>query len=266
MSARIVPLRLLPREGAGSPRERPGGGPMLVETIRAALRAHADKAKAPAMQAYMKSTMPFLGVPRPVLDRIVIDAVKLQPLASTGELIEAMAALWRHARFREERYAAIELPTCSRAHRVLIAPALLPLVEEMIVTGAWWDHVDDLSGNVLAELLRAYPADVKPRLSRWAKGGDMWLRRAAMLCQRKLRGADFDAVLFYETVVASVGPKARFADEFFIRKGIGWALRERSCAAPDEVAAFCREYDAQLSPLTKREALRVIAKRAAARR
>jgi 3-methyladenine DNA glycosylase AlkD len=234
---------------------------MLVEAIRAALRAHADAEKAPAMQAYMKSAMPFFGVARLVLDRVVVDAVKAQPLSSTAELFTAMAALWRNARHREERYAAIELPTCIGAHRRLIAPALLPLVEEMIVTGAWWDHVDDLSGNVLAELLRAHPDDVKPLLRRWAKGDDMWLRRAAMLCQRKLRGADFDAVLFYETVLASIGGKTKFADEFFIRKGIGWALRERSYAAPDEVMAFCREYDAQLSPLTKREALRVIAKR-----
>jgi 3-methyladenine DNA glycosylase AlkD len=239
---------------------------MLVDTIRAALRAHADAAKAPAMQAYMKSTMPFLGVPRPVLDRIVVDTVKARPLSSTDELISAMTALWRPAQFREERYAAIELPTCTAAHRKLLAPTLLPLVEEMIVTGAWWDHVDDLSGNVLAELLRAYPADVKPLLRRWAKGNDMWLRRAAMLCQRKLRGAHFDAVLFYETMLPSIGPKASFAGEFFIRKGIGWALRERSYQAPDEVAAFCREYDAQLSPLTKREALRVIAKRDATKK
>ena len=230
----------------------------LIDTIRRALHAHADPVKAPAMQAYMKSAMPFLGVPRPVLDRIVVDAAKAQPLTSTPALIDAMAALWRPARFREERYAAIELPTCTRTHRKLIAPALLPLVEEMIVTGAWWDHVDDIAGNVLAELLCLFPADVKPRLRRWANGDDLWLRRAAFLCQRKLRGADFDAALFYETILPSIGSKATFADEFFIRKGIGWALRERSYDAPEEVEAFCREYDARLSPLTKREALRVI--------
>ncbi len=234
----------------------------LVDTIRLALRAQADPIKAPAMQAYMKSAMPFLGVPRPALDHIVDDAAKAHPLNSTDELIDAMTALWRDARHREERYAAIELPTCGRAHRVLITPALLPLVENMVVTGAWWDHVDDLSGNVLAELLRAFPDEMKPLLRRWAKGDDMWLRRAAMLCQRKLRGAHFDALLFYETILPSVGTNAPFADEFFIRKGIGWALRERSYAEPDEVLAFCREYDACLSPLTKREALKVVVKRA----
>jgi 3-methyladenine DNA glycosylase AlkD len=232
----------------------------IATTIRDTLRAHADPTKAPAMQAYMKSAMPFLGVARPVLDRIVADAAKAQPLPTTAALADAMGDLWRDARVREERYAAIELPTCTAAHRKLIAPSLLPLVEEMIVTGAWWDHVDDIAGNVLAELLRRFAPDVKPRLRRWAKGDDLWLRRAAMLCQRKLRGADFDAVLFYETILPSLGDP-RFAGEFFIRKGIGWALRERAYAAPDEVIAFCREYDAVLSPLTKREALRAITRR-----
>ena len=70
----------------------------------------------------------------------------------------------------------------------------------------------------------------------------------------------FDAVLLYETILPSIG-QARFANEFFIRKSIGWALRERSYAAPDEVQAFCQEYAAQLSPLTVREALKVIHKR-----
>lgn len=67
-------------------------------------------------------------------------------------------------------------------------------------------------------------------------------------------------MLLYATILPSIG-RGRFADQFFIRKGIGWAQRERSYAAPAEVAAFCREYAMQLSPLTQREALRAIEKR-----
>ncbi len=70
----------------------------------------------------------------------------------------------------------------------------------------------------------------------------------------------FDAVLLYDTILPSIG-KGKFANEFFIRKGIGWALRERSYAAAEEVQMFCEEYAAQLSPLTVREALKVIHKR-----
>jgi len=137
---------------------------------------------------------------------------------------------------------------------------LLPLLEEMIATGAWCDYCDDISGNELATLLERHPREMKPPLRRWAKGGDLWPRRAAMLCQRGLGPASFDAGLLYDCILPSIG-SGRFADEFFIRKGIGWALRERSYAAPDEVVAFCREYADQLSPLTRREALKVIARR-----
>jgi 3-methyladenine DNA glycosylase AlkD len=171
-----------------------------------------------------------------------------------------MRALWRGARFREERYAAVELPRLGRVHPKLVNLDLLPLLEEIIVAGAWWDLVDDISGNVLARLLERHPAAMKPLLRRWANGDDLWLRRAAMLVHRNVSDQAFDAVLLYETILPSIG-QGKFANEFFIRKGIGWALRERSYAAPEEVRAFCLEYARQLSPLTVREALKVIDKR-----
>jgi 3-methyladenine DNA glycosylase AlkD len=100
---------------------------------------------------------------------------------------------------------------------------------------------------------------MKSVMRRWARSDDLWLRRAAMLSQRRLKPG-FDPVLLYETILPSIAPSP-WAGEFFLRKGIGWALRERSYDAPEEVQAFCREYAARLSPLTKREALRAIARR-----
>jgi 3-methyladenine DNA glycosylase AlkD len=183
------------------------------------------------------------------------EAVRAHPLPDTRTLASAMQRLWRTARTREERYAAMELARVGR-HAALLGPELLPVYEEMITDGAWWDICDDISGNALARLLAAHPATMKTLLRRWAGGGDLWLRRAAMLCQRRLK-TGFDARLLYDCILPSIGD-GRFADEFFIRKGIGWALRERAYAAPDEVRAFCREYRARLAPLTLREALRVV--------
>jgi 3-methyladenine DNA glycosylase AlkD len=234
----------------------------LIESLRAAFAAHADPAKAGAMQAYMKSALPFYGIPAPPRRQLTVAAAKAHPAAGSAALLAIMRALWRGARYREERYAAIELPRSTAAHRKLVNLELLPLLEEMLVDGAWWDFCDDISGNALQSLLERHPAEIKPLLRRWARGDRMWLRRAAMLCQRGLKPAAFDAPLLYDCILPSIG-SGRFAGEFFIRKGIGWALRERSYAAPDEVTAFCREYAADLSPLTRREALRVIAKRKA---
>jgi 3-methyladenine DNA glycosylase AlkD len=232
----------------------------LITALRAAFAAHADPASAAPMRAYMKSALPFYGIAAPPRRRLTAEAVKAHPATNTAALVHTMTALWRGARFREERYAAVELPRLGRVHPKLVNLDLLPLVEEMIVSAAWWDLVDDISGNVLARLLERHPAEMKPMLRRWAKGDDLWLRRAAMLAQRSVETNAFDAVLLYETILPSTG-QGRLANQFFIRKGIGWALRERSYAAPEEVKAFCTEYAAQLAPLTVREALKVIHER-----
>ena len=235
----------------------------FIDALRAAFAAHADPSRAGEMQAYMKSVLPFHGIPAPLRRTLSAEVVKAHPAPDAPALAAAMQALWRTARYREERYAAMELARVGSHARLHTGLELLPVYEEMIVSGAWWDYCDDISGHALAGLLARHPREMKPRLRRWARGSDLWLRRAAMLCQRGLGAAAFDARLLYDTVLPSIGD-GRFAGEFFIRKAIGWALRERSYAAPDEVAAFCREYATQLAPLTRREALRVMVKRGAA--
>jgi 3-methyladenine DNA glycosylase AlkD len=231
----------------------------LIGALRSAFAAAADPARAAPMQSYMKSALPFFGIEAPRRRRLTADVVRAHPLADTRELADTMAALWREAAHREERYAAMELARTG-ANAGLQSPALLPVYEDMIRGGAWWDICDDISGTALARLLREHPATMKPLLRRWARGTDMWLRRAAMLCQRRFKQST-DAVLLYDCILPSIG-EGRFAEEFFIRKGIGWALRERSYDAPDEVRAFCAKYADQLSALTRREALKALQRRA----
>ncbi len=230
----------------------------LIDALRHTLATHADAARAAPMQVYMKSALPFYGVDAPLRRRLVAQAVTPHPLPDTATLSATLLALWRDATHREERYAALDLLRLPH-HRKLLTTALLPALQEMTVSGAWWDHCDEISGVALGRLLQAEPAVMKPVLRQWARGSAMWLRRAAMLSQRSLK-VGFDAVLFYETLLPSIGDSA-FAKEFFIRKGMGWALRERAYRAPAEVQAFCDEYAAQLSALTRREALKGITRR-----
>jgi 3-methyladenine DNA glycosylase AlkD len=212
----------------------------LIAALRAAFASHADAKNAGPMQAYMKSALPFYGIPAPLRRKLTTGAVTAHPCRSSAELAATMLALFRDARFREERYAAVELPRLPAAHRKLVDLSLLPVAEALIRESAWWDLVDDLSGELLQQLLLRHPTETKPVLRRWSKGDDLWLRRAAMLCQRGLKAEAFDAVLLYDCILPSIGA-ATFANEFFIKKGIGWALRERSYAAPEEVQAFCTE-------------------------
>jgi 3-methyladenine DNA glycosylase AlkD len=238
----------------------------LVAALRAALRAAAQPQRAPAMQAYMKSAMPFLGVDAPLRRRTVAEVAKGRECGSASDLADTLLALWRQATQREERYAALDLLRLPR-HRKLVDTRLLPVITELLQTDPWWDFNDEISGQVLPLLLLREPAPMKPLLRQWARSEDLWLRRAAMLAQRAIKGDDFDAVLLYDCILPSLqGPGAHpLAAEFFIRKGMGWALRERSYAAPAEVQAFCTEYRHRLAPLTLREALKVIKKRGAAR-
>jgi 3-methyladenine DNA glycosylase AlkD len=223
----------------------------LIAELRRELARRADPVAARAMQAYMKSAMPYYGVPTPArreIQRRVFDA---HPLPDFAAWRDTSLALWRGAKRREERYAAIGLaghPPYA-AHRTLRA---MPLYEEMIVTGAWWDYVDGIAGERLGELLRRYPAALKPRMRRWSRSPDLWKRRSAILCQLGFK-ADTDLRLLYDCIAPNLADR-----EFFIRKAIGWALRQYAWTDPREVERFVREHRDSLSPLSRREALKNI--------
>jgi len=129
--------------------------------------------------------------------------------------------------------------------------AVMPLYRRLIVAGRWWDVVDDLSCRV-GEALAADPERVSRTLLLWARGKDVWLRRAAIICQRK-RAARTDIPLLFACIAPSLGEQ-----EFFLRKGIGWALRSLAYHAPDQVRRYVREHTPGLSPLSQKEALRRI--------
>ncbi len=220
----------------------------LVETVRAGLRAEADADRAPDMQRYMRSSMPFLGVPVPRVRALVRAAARTRPPAGVADLRDTALELWRTADHREDRYAATALIGLPSARR-LRSPELLPAYAEMITTGAWWDHVDELAHRV-GELLQAFPEQVRPVVLAWGHGDDPWLRRAAILCQLGAKDAT-DRALLSEVVDASAGE-----GDFFLRKAIGWALRDYARTDAAWVRSFVACRADVLSGLSQREALK----------
>ncbi|MGJ0384326.1 DNA alkylation repair protein [Paenarthrobacter nicotinovorans] len=220
----------------------------LVESIRLKLRSEADPERARGAQAYMKSEMPSYGVTVPGVRRIVKAAAKAFPPTSPEELRSAALTLWREAEAREERYAAIDLTGLRMVKEDLL---MLPVYEEIIRTGAWWDLVDGVSHRICA-LLLAHRDTMTPVLLRWAEDGDMWIRRAAITSQLGAKSAT-DRVLLAEVITANLADK-----EFFVRKAIGWALREFSKTDADWVRGFVQENAQALSPLSAREATRLL--------
>ena len=219
-------------------------GSELVEQIKAELRGAAEPARAPQMQAYMKSTMPYLGVPLPATRRIARQAALAHPPPDVGELLDRATDLWRTADYREERYAATELTGIRLAAGRL---ELLPLYTEMIVTGAWWDHVDGVSPRI-GDLLLAHRSSMLPVIRQWSVDQDRWLRRSSIICQLGFKDRT-DVDLLSEVIASNLSDR-----EFFVRKAIGWALRQYARTDPDWVRAFVRAHEGSLSPLSRREA------------
>jgi len=222
----------------------------LAALIRADLAAVADPTRAGGMQAYMKSTMPYYGVRMPDVRAICKRAFADHPPASCDEWQAAVLELWRKAKYREERYAAMELAAHKR-YADCRTPAVLPLFEEMIVSGAWWDHVDE-AAHLVGQMLRAHPKEMRPVMRAWSTDENLWKRRVSIICQISFK-KDTDLDLLYANIEPNLGDR-----NFFIRKAVGWALRAYAWSDPAEIARFVREHEAQLSGLSRREALKNI--------
>jgi 3-methyladenine DNA glycosylase AlkD len=223
----------------------------LAQLLRSELKNAGDPVKAHGMQAYMKSAMPYFGVPAVPLRAIarrIFDAHRL-PDAETWR--RECLAIWRGARHREEWYAAIEL-TGHRFYRQYQNRSALPMYQEMIVTGAWWDVVDTLASHRLGGLLRAEPRFMRPKMLAWSRSRDIWKRRGAILCQLTFKH-ETDLELLYACIEPSLD-----SPEFFLRKAIGWALRQYAWTDPGEVERYVRAHAGRLSPLSVRQALKNI--------
>lgn len=207
------------------------------------------------MQAYMKSSMPYLGVSAVPLRAICKRVFSTHPIDTPEVWQRDVLDLWRNASYREERYCAIELTEDRRA-RPFHTMSILPMIQEMIVTGAWWDYVDVLASHRLGMILRNEPEPMRRTMLAWSEHDDMWLRRSAILCQLGFK-QDTDRDLLYACMEPSLSSK-----EFFLRKAIGWALRQYAWTNPKEVIRYVKEHDVELSGLSKREALKHVGQRA----
>jgi 3-methyladenine DNA glycosylase AlkD len=223
-----------------------GPASALVKAVRAGLADLADPGQAEQMRAYMKSSMPYRGVPTPPRGRMTKRLFAEHPLPDRNSWLAAVLTLWREAEYREERYVAIGLAG-HRPYLVWHTPDLLPTYEELIVTGAWWDYVDELAIRHVGALLTEHRAELTPAMLAWSTDQDLWKRRTSVICQIKAK-ADTDLGLLTSCIEATVDDR-----DFFLRKAIGWALREHAKTDPEWVLEFVSTHP-KLSPLSRREA------------
>lgn len=219
----------------------------LLLALRARLGSLGDPERARGAQAYMKSAMPFHGVGAVPLRAACREL--FAPLAprDAAAFRHEVLGLFRGAEYREEMYAAVEL---ARVRRFALFRDLdfLPVCEEMVVKGAWWDVVDAVAPHLLGELLRMEPLAMRREMLAWARCDDLWKRRSSILCQLGFRDQT-DVSLLHVCIEPSLDSK-----EFFLRKAIGWALRQYARTNPEGVRRYVAENAGRLSGLSRREA------------
>ena len=222
----------------------------LVVEVSRRLAAHGAPARAVAQQRYMKSLLPYHGVPSPVVALICREVFQNVAFADAAEWERTALSLWDGATHREEWYVALQLLRLRRYHAWATAPGLVPTLRHLIASGAWWDVVDDIASHLVGDLLRARPSDVAPTIRAWATDPDPWLRRAAILSQLGSKRQTDTDLLAYALTSNLTDPG------FFLRKGIGWALREYAKTDPAWVLGFVSDHRGSLSTLSRREALK----------
>lgn len=213
-----------------------------IDELTVALGGGADPVRAPQMRSYMKDRFEFLGVPTPERRRLAAPFLAALRDAGEEQLLDVAATLWAMP-YREYAYVAADL--LRRQERTL-SPRALPRLRDLVTSDSWWDGVDPLS-HVVGAVVRSHPA-AADEMDRWAVDPDLWVVRVAIIHQL---GWKADAQP--ERIFGYCAAQARHPD-FFVRKAIGWALRDLARTFPDDVRAFVEEHHDELSPLSVREA------------
>lgn len=224
--------------------------PDIASFVHDKLSALADSAKAAEMAAYMKTDMPFYGVQKP--DRLPI-IKEFKPLFAPSTFADYEAnvlALWRQPN-RECKYLAINY---AELFPQFIKIEALPLYERLVREGGWWDYTDPIASHLTGAVLLAEEQSVRPIVDQYLTDDDFWIRRTALLAHLGHKSQTMHKHLFkYCRTLAH-------EKEFFIRKAIGWALREYSKSEPDRVRQFLAENKGKLSSLSYNEGAKHLVK------
>lgn len=216
----------------------------VLRFVRRELAASADAEKAEQMARYMKTNMPFYGVQKPGREHIARSVKWHFRPSSHTEYEDLVRLLWAQ-NHREEKYLAVQF---ARTFRLFITSDALPLYEFLIRDGAWWDFVDDVAIRLVGSVLRHERDAVSSLLDRWIEDDDRWIRRSAIIAQVMHRSDTDEARLFRycRACLEETDP--------FIRKAIGWALRDYAKASPNSVARFVQDNSDAMARITYMEA------------
>lgn len=211
---------------------------------RAALAAVGTAERAINEKAYLKSTLVFLGADMPAIRKIAKAVIARVRMADQASLRPLVVALWGTGVHELRAVAMFVL----EANADALGARDIPLLTRLLRESRSWAYLDWICVKVAAPMLIRVPL-LRRTLPRWARDDDFWMRRAALLTLLPgLKDGSIPFSAFVALAVPMLGER-----EFFIRKALGWVLREVSKSNPAPVAAFLRAHRADVSGLTLRE-------------
>lgn len=217
----------------------------LASSLIQLFEQNADPKRAIEMSAYMKHIDEFHGISAPVRKQLAKDVVNAHGKDALSDWKEIILSLMKYGK-REGMYCAIEY--AEKAHKYWKEDAIDYLLT-LISHHSWWDSVDAIA-PLIGIYFKKFPKKRDEYIKMWMESGNLWLLRTCLLFQKRYK-QDTDIQLLYALCLQLASEK-----EFFIRKGMGWALREYSYVNPDSVSDFVEK--SPLSALTKKEAMRAI--------
>ncbi|MFE0177947.1 DNA alkylation repair protein [Streptomyces sp. NPDC059002] len=217
----------------------------VLDRLVASYSAAADPARAAQMRAYMKDIAPFLGLTSPVRRELARTVLAGTPRPDERDCTAIALRCWELPE-REYAYFAVDL---LRRHVKRCSSGFLPVARHLVTTRSWWDTVDALAAHVVGGLVAADPG-LRAAMDEWIEDEDLWVARTALLHQLRYK-EDTDAERLFGYCARRAGHP-----DFFIRKAIGWCLREYAKTDPDAVRAFVERERGRLAPLSVREALK----------
>jgi 3-methyladenine DNA glycosylase AlkD len=219
----------------------------VLDRLVAVYGAARDEAKAAPMRAYMRDQFPYLGIVTPQRRALSRQVLAGLPRPGEEDLRTGALACWALAE-REYQYFACDWLAGNAA---ACSAGFLTTTRTLVATKSWWDTVDVLASRVVGPIVAGHP-EAAATMDEWLRDEDMWLARTAILHQLTYAGRT-DADRLFRYCLARAGHR-----DFFVRKAIGWSLRQYAKTDPDAVRAFVRAHEDTLSPLSVREALKNI--------
>lgn len=209
-------------------------------------KEHTNPTNAKAMEAYMKDKFKFFGIKTPDRRAMLKEFYQIHGVPQIDVVDEYVKVLWQLPE-REMQLTAQEI---AGKYMKKAPPQKIEFYEYMIVNKSWWDTVDYIAIWLVGTLFKNHPEMIEEYVEKWMNSGNFWLQRTAILFQRNYKENTDEALLF------NLCERLSGEKEFFIRKAIGWALREYSKTNPEAVIDFVHSH--KLSPLSSKEALRRI--------